>query len=99
MVSGVCYGFIGNRMAEVYMREAEFLILEGADPSEVDQAVEALVFATGPCRMLDMVGIDVGAKTVIEQGKAGGLPPDASYRALVQKLFALGRYGQKTGAG
>ena len=99
VVSGVCYGFIGNRMAEVYMREAEFLVMEGASPSEVDAAVEELGMAMGPCRMLDMAGIDVGARTVIEYGKAGGLPPDPSYRALVQKLFALGRFGQKTGAG
>lgn len=99
VVSGVCYGFIGNRMAEVYMREAEFLIMEGAEPAQVDAAVEALGMAMGPCRMLDMAGVDVGAKTVIEYGKAGGLPPDPSYRALVQKLFALGRFGQKTGAG
>ena len=99
VVSGVCYGFIGNRMAEVYMREAEFLIMEGAEPAEADAAVESLGLAMGPCRMLDMAGVDVGAKTVIEYDKAGGLPPDPSYRALVRKLFELGRFGQKTGAG
>jgi 3-hydroxyacyl-CoA dehydrogenase len=99
VVSGVCYGFIGNRMAEVYMREAEFLLMEGAEPAEVDAAVEDLGMAMGPCRMLDMAGIDVGAKTVIEYGKAGGLPPDASYRAVVRRLFELGQFGQKTGAG
>lgn len=99
VVSGVCYGFIGNRMAEVYMREAEFLIMEGATPAQVDAAVEGLGMAMGPCRMLDMAGIDVGAKTVIEYGKAGGLPPDDSYRALVRRMFELGRFGQKTGAG
>jgi len=99
VVSGVCYGFIGNRMAEVYMREAEFMLLEGAQPQQIDRAVEALGLAMGPCRMLDMAGIDVGAKTVIERGKAGGLPPDPSYRVLVRKLFELGRFGQKTGAG
>jgi 3-hydroxyacyl-CoA dehydrogenase len=99
VVSGVCYGFIGNRMAEVYMREAEFLLMEGAEPRQVDAAVEALGFAMGPCRMLDMAGVDVGARTVIEYGKTGGLPPDPSYRAVVQKLYALGRFGQKTGAG
>ena len=99
VVSGVCYGFIGNRMAEVYMREAEFLLLEGATPSEIDQAIESLGLAMGPCRMLDMAGIDVGAKTVIECEKAGGLPPDASYRVVVRKLFELGHFGQKTGAG
>ena len=99
VVSGVCYGFIGNRMAEVYMREAEFLIMEGATPAEVDGAVEGIGMAMGPCRMLDMAGIDVGAKTVIEYRKAGGLPPDDSYRALVRKMFELGRHGQKTGSG
>ena len=99
VVSGVCYGFIGNRMAEVYMREAEFLMMEGATPSQIDGAVEALGMAMGPCRMLDMAGIDVGAKTVIEYGKAGGLPPDPSYRAVVRRMFELGRFGQKTGAG
>ena len=99
VVSGVCYGFIGNRMAEVYMREAEFLMMEGASAAQIDGAVEALGMAMGPCRMLDMAGIDVGAKTVIEYGKAGGLPPDDSYRAVVRKMFELGRFGQKTGAG
>ncbi|TDG19164.1 enoyl-CoA hydratase [Paraburkholderia silviterrae] len=99
VVSGVCYGFIGNRMAEVYMREAEFLMMEGASPAQVDAAVEELGMSMGPCRMLDMAGIDVGAKTVIECGLVGGLPPDAGYRALVRRLFELGRYGQKTGAG
>ena len=99
VVSGVCYGFIGNRMAEVYMREAEFLMMEGASPSQIDGAVEALGMAMGPCRMLDMAGIDVGAKTVIEYGKAGGLPPDDSYRAVVRRMFELDRFGQKTGAG
>lgn len=99
VVSGVCYGFIGNRMAEVYMRETEFLLLEGATPTQIDHAIEALGMAMGPCRMLDLAGIDVGAKTVIEYDKVGGLPLDKSYRVLVRKLFELGRYGQKTGAG
>lgn len=99
VVSGVCYGFIGNRMAEVYMREAEFLLLEGASPAQIDQAIESLGLAMGPCRMLDMAGIDVGAKTVIELGKSGGLPTDASYRVVVRALFEAGQFGQKTGSG
>ena len=53
----------------------------------------------GPCRMLDMAGIDVGAKTLIELGKTGGLPADPSYRAVCQRLYADGRFGQKTGSG
>ena len=102
VVSGVCYGFIGNRMAEPYMRENEFLLLEGATPAQIDGAIEDAMrvgMAMGPCRMLDMAGIDVGAKTLIELGKSGGLPPDPTYRVVCQRLFAEGRMGQKTGSG
>ena len=102
VVSGVCYGFIGNRMAEVYMREAEFLLMEGADPAQIDAAVEStadLGMAMGPCRMLDLAGIDVGAKTVIEWQKSGGAPDDRSYRAVCRALFDAGRFGQKSGVG
>lgn len=102
VVSGVCYGFIGNRMAEPYMRENEFLLMEGATPAQIDSAVEdpgRVGMAMGPCRMLDMAGIDVGAKTLIELGKSGGLPADPSYRAVCQALYADGRFGQKTGSG
>ncbi|TAL01142.1 MAG: enoyl-CoA hydratase [Rhodospirillaceae bacterium] len=99
VVSGVCYGFIGNRMAEVYMREAEFLMMEGASPAQIDGAVEAYGMAMGPCRMLDMAGVDVGARTVIEATREGKLGQDPRYRAVVRKLFELGRFGQKAGVG
>jgi len=102
VVSGVCYGFIGNRMVETYLRENDFLLMEGANPAQIDAAVEDIArvgMAMGPCRMLDMAGIDVGAKALIELGKAGGLPADPSYRAICQTLHAQGRAGQKTGTG
>ena len=98
-VSGVCYGFIGNRMLESYLREADFLLMEGASPQQIDRAMESLGLAMGPCRMLDMAGDDVAAKVVLERGKAGGLPDDPAYRAVVRRLFELGRFGQKTGKG
>lgn len=102
VVSGVCYGFIGNRMAEPYMRENEFLLMEGATPAQIDGAVEdikRLGMAMGPCRMLDMAGIDVGAKTLIELRKGGHAPNDPSYRGVCLRLFDQGRLGQKTGSG
>jgi 3-hydroxyacyl-CoA dehydrogenase len=99
VVSGVCFGFIGNRMLEGYLREAEFLLLEGASPSQIDRAIEAIGMAMGPCRMIDMAGVDVAAKVVLEQQKAHALPDDPSYRSVVRRLHELGRYGQKTGAG
>jgi len=99
VVSGVCYGFIGNRMLESYLREADFLLMEGASPSQVDRAIEALGLAMGPCRMLDMAGTDVAGKIVLERGKAGSLPDDPRYRAVVVRLLETGRHGQKTGSG
>jgi 3-hydroxyacyl-CoA dehydrogenase len=102
VVSGVCYGFIGNRMLEGYLREAEFLLLEGATPAQVDAAVEnaaLLGMAMGPFRMLDMAGVDVAAKTLIEREKQGDAMPDPAYRPVVRRLFEQGRHGQKSGAG
>lgn len=99
VVSGVCYGFIGNRMLEGYLRETEALLMEGATPSQIDNAIQALGFAMGPCRMLDMAGIDVGAKVVIEGMKSGALPSDPAYRLVVRKMFSMRRMGQKSGAG
>ena len=99
VISGVCYGFIGNRMLEGYLRESEFLMLEGATPSRIDAAIESLGFAMGPCRMLDLAGLDVAARVVMENRKAGGLQADGSYRVVVQEMQALGRFGQKTGSG
>jgi 3-hydroxyacyl-CoA dehydrogenase len=99
VVSGVCFGFIGNRMLEGYLREAEFLLLEGASPARIDRVIESFGMAMGPCRMIDMAGVDVAAKVVLEQQKAGALPDDPAYRSVVQRLHELGRHGQKTGAG
>ena len=99
VVSGVCYGFIGNRMVESYLRETDFLLMEGATPEQIDQALEGMGMAMGPCRMLDQVGNDVAAHTVIERAASGGLPPDPAYRAVVRRLFESGRLGQKSGAG
>jgi 3-hydroxyacyl-CoA dehydrogenase len=102
VVSGVCYGFIGNRMAEVYMRESEAMQLEGASPGQIDGVAESPSFigmAMGPSRMLDMAGVDVGARTVIEWIKSGEGPQDPAYRILCRTMFATGSHGQKTGQG
>lgn len=102
VVSGVCYGFIGNRMAEVYMRESERMQLEGAAPGDIDGVAEDPAIwgmAMGPSRMLDMAGVDVGARTVIEWIGSGQGPQDPSYRILCRKMFAAGLHGQKSGQG
>ena len=96
VVSGVCDGFIGNRMIEQYSRQAGFLLDEGATPSQVDKAIEKFGFAMGPFRMGDLAGNDIGwairKRRYVEK-------PDMKYSATADKLCELGRFGQKTGAG
>ncbi len=96
VVSGVCDGFIGNRMLEQYLRQALYMLEEGATPQQVDAAIEKFGFAMGPFRMSDLAGNDVGwyirKRRYVEQ-------PNLEYPRIADKLCELGRFGQKTGAG
>ncbi|MDB5750149.1 MAG: 3-hydroxybutyryl-CoA epimerase-like protein [Ramlibacter sp.] len=96
VVSGVCDGFIGNRMIEQYSRQAGFLLDEGATPQQVDRAVEKFGFAMGPFRMGDLAGNDIG--WAIRKRRAAERA-DMKYSRSADKLCELGRFGQKTGAG
>ncbi|MCM2330375.1 MAG: 3-hydroxyacyl-CoA dehydrogenase NAD-binding domain-containing protein [Pseudomonas sagittaria] len=97
VVSGVCYGFIGNRMLEPYAREAHRLLLEGATPAQVDRVLTDLGLAMGVLSMYDLVGIDVGY--LIRTPLREALASDPSYYRLSDELYALGRLGQKSGRG
>ncbi|MFZ4482293.1 MAG: 3-hydroxyacyl-CoA dehydrogenase family protein, partial [Rhodoferax sp.] len=99
VVVGNCYGFAANRMLEGYARESEFLILEGANPEDIDKAFTNYGFPMGPCTMGDMAGLDVRCH-YLEAMKADKLiPDDPRYGVLTRALAAEGRLGQKTGAG
>ena len=97
VLSGVCFGFIGNRMFEGYIRESQMLLLEGATPSQVDQALTDFGMAMGPCAVIDLAGVDVSFFT--REGNRANRPNDPRYCAIGDKLHHLGRFGQKTGAG
>jgi 3-hydroxyacyl-CoA dehydrogenase len=96
VVSGVCDGFIGNRMLEEYLRQAYFLVDEGASPRQVDHALQAWGLAMGPFAMMDMAGQDIG--WAIRKRRAVETP-DRVYSKWPDRLCELGRFGQKTGAG
>ncbi len=96
VVSGVCDGFIGNRMLEGYIKQAWYLVEEGATPEQVDRAIESFGFAMGPFRVGDLVGHDVSL--AIRQHRRA-TRPGYIVSTLPDKLVALGRLGQKTGAG
>ena len=96
VVSGVCDGFIGNRMMEQYIRQALFMLDEGASPQQIDKAAEAFGFAMGPFRVSDLAGNDISwairKRRYIEQ-------PQMRYSKSADLLCEIGRFGQKTSAG
>ncbi len=96
VVSGVCDGFIGNRMVEKYGQQSLFLIDEGCSPQQVDAAAYKWGMAMGPLAMGDMAGLDIGweirKRRYVER-------PNFIYSKVGDKIAELGRYGQKTGKG
>jgi 3-hydroxyacyl-CoA dehydrogenase len=96
VVSGVCDGFIGNRMIEQYSRQAGFLLEEGCTPAQVDKAIEKFGFAMGPFRMGDLAGNDIGWAIRKRRYQE---KPNMKYSKTADLLCELGRFGQKTGAG
>ncbi len=99
VVSGVCYGFIGNRMLEGYRREANLMLLEGASVERIDKAIYDFGMPMGPFAMADLAGIDVGVKIRKERQLAGTLVDDPRDGVISEALVEMGRHGQKTGAG
>lgn len=96
VVSGVCDGFIGNRMIEQYFRQALFMLEEGALPEQIDGAIERFGFAMGPFRMSDLAGNDIS--WAIRKRRYRELP-SMHYPRVADRLCEAGRFGQKTGAG
>ena len=88
IVVGNCFGFVGNRMLSKRTDAAERLLLDGASPSEVDDALTAFGFKMGPFAMSDLAGLDIGMRIRAAFGKKA---------PVADALCAAGRYGQKTG--
>ena len=97
VLSGMCYGFIGNRMLRHYGREAALCVMEGASPAQVDQAMEQWGMAMGPMAVGDLAGLDIGyrAREQLSDEEKG---PRINY-LLADRLVEAGRLGQKSGAG
>ena len=97
VVSGVCYGFIGNRMLQGYFREAQLCLVEGSSPADVDEALVDWGMAMGPISVADLAGLDVGykARQALPEDQRGD---PAEYR-VPDRLVEMGRLGQKSGRG
>jgi 3-hydroxyacyl-CoA dehydrogenase len=96
VVSGVCDGFIGNRMVAVYQREAFFMLEEGASVQQIDGALEKFGMAMGIFKMGDLAGGDIG--WAIRKRKYAENPGSRKF-AIADRLCEMGRFGQKTGSG
>jgi 3-hydroxyacyl-CoA dehydrogenase len=96
VVSGVCDGFIGNRMLARYGAAAQGLINAGALPQQIDSALQKFGLAMGPFRMGDLAGLDIGWATRKRKAAEAGVEMKP---VVADKLCEAGRFGQKTGAG
>ena len=97
VVSGVCHGFIGNRMLQVYQREANRLLQEGATITQIDKAIYDFGLPMGPFAVRDLAGIDVGWR--MRKAFGIGRAQDPRYSRVPDLLCEQGQFGQKTGIG
>ena len=99
VVVGNCFGFVANRMLAYYMREAYLLLEEGASVAQIDKALTDFGMPVGPFGMQDIAGIDVGARIRQYLKSIGQTRAEGPQSEVPDRLFEMGRYGQKTGAG
>jgi 3-hydroxyacyl-CoA dehydrogenase len=99
VVVGNCFGFVANRMLGYYLREAGLLLEEGATVPQIDRALMDFGLPVGPFGMEDIAGIDIGARIRRHLKTTGRTWAEGPQSTLPDQLFAIGRYGQKTGAG
>ncbi|MGR4866025.1 3-hydroxyacyl-CoA dehydrogenase NAD-binding domain-containing protein [Caulobacter sp. LARHSG274] len=96
VLAGNCDGFIGNRMLQYYSGEAEFMLIEGATPEQVDRVAESFGMAMGPLAMRDLSALDLN--TVVRAARREAFP-DERCTLIVERLVEAGRCGQKTSKG
>ena len=99
VVVGNCFGFVANRLLAYYLREAHLLLEEGASVPQIDQALMDFGMPVGPFGMQDIAGIDVGARIRQYLKSTGRTRAEGPQSEIPDRLYEMGRYGQKTGAG
>ena len=95
--AGVCDGFIGNRILAHYKKVADYLMLDGASPWEIDAAIRRFGFAMGPFEVSDLAGLDIGYAT--RKRQAATRPPEERYVPVADRVVEAGWLGRKTGRG
>ena len=97
VLSGVCDGFIGNRILSSYRKQCDYMIEDGAAPQDIDLAMRNFGMAMGPFEMQDLAGLDIGWAN--RKRLAPTRDPKERYVKIADRICELGRFGQKTGSG
>ncbi len=95
--SGVCDGFIGNRILTRYRKVCEYLVLDGAEFQQVDRALTDFGFAMGPFAVGDLAGLDIARASRVRT--AVTRPPEERYSRVADLICDQGWFGRKTGSG
>ncbi len=95
--AGVCDGFIGNRILSHYRKVADYLVMDGATPQQIDKTLEGFGFAMGPFAVADLAGLDIGMMT--RKRLAPTRDPRERYITIADRITEKGWYGRKTGQG
>ncbi|MEL7117234.1 MAG: 3-hydroxyacyl-CoA dehydrogenase NAD-binding domain-containing protein [Pseudomonadota bacterium] len=95
--SGVCDGFIGNRILNHTRKVADYLLMDGATPAQVDAALTSFGFAMGPFAVLDLAGLDIG--WAARKRRAPTRPAEERYVEIADRICEAGWFGRKAGRG
>ncbi|WP_425079214.1 FAD-dependent oxidoreductase [Ruegeria denitrificans] len=97
VLSGICDGFIGNRMLAAYRRAADYLLADGALPYQVDHAMRAFGMPMGPYELQDLTGLQIAWAN--RKRNAENRDPNERYVTIADQLCEMERFGQRTGKG
>ncbi|MDH3662227.1 MAG: 3-hydroxyacyl-CoA dehydrogenase [Alphaproteobacteria bacterium] len=97
VLSGICDGFIGNRMLQAYRRQADYMLIDGCLPHEVDHAMRAFGMPMGPYELQDLTGLQIAYAN--RQRLAASRDPEERYVTIADRLCEMGRLGQRAGRG
>lgn len=95
--TGLCDGYIGNRILSHYLKAVDYMMLDGASPQQIDRALEAYGFAMGPFAVSDLAGLDIGWAERRRQEPTR--PANERYVAICDRICERGWFGRKTGQG
>lgn len=97
VLSGVCEGFIGNRILARYRESAEILLIDGSNPWDIDEVMTGFGYAMGPFEAQDLSGLDIAYAN--RQRQADTRDPKRRYVKISDRMCEEGRLGKKASVG